>query len=88
MILSFRYSPGFTLASPDPDVLILPAEFYETGYEPGAAAGFAHNRDRVWYLATDTPVTDTDPEVQARDTLGYRLNGRMIMGSGMMLPVR
>ena len=67
VILSSRYSPGFTVASPDPDVLILPAEFYETGYEPGAAAGFAHNRDRVWYLATDTPVTDTDPEVQARE---------------------
>ena len=64
VILSERYSPGFTVASSDPAVLILPAEFYETGYDASAALPFAHGRARVWYLATDTPVTDTPPQVQ------------------------
>jgi hypothetical protein len=67
VILSSRYSTGFTVASPDPDVLILPAEFYETGYDTGAAVDFARPRIRIWYLATDTPPSDTPPEVQARE---------------------
>jgi len=65
VVLSSRYSTGFTVASPDPDVLILPAEFYETGYDAGAALDFARHRRRVWYLATDTPRSDTPPQVQA-----------------------
>jgi hypothetical protein len=64
VILSSRYSTGFTVASRDPEVLILPAEFYETGYDPGAAVGFGRQRIRIWFLATDTPPTDTAPEVQ------------------------
>jgi hypothetical protein len=67
VILSSRYSTGFTVASPDPDVFVVPAEFYETGYDAGAAIGFARDRRRIWYLATDTPETDTPPEVQARE---------------------
>ncbi len=64
VILSERYSTGFTVASTDPDVFVLPAEFYETGYDPSAALPFARDRARVWYLATDTPVSDTEPAVQ------------------------
>ena len=67
VILSSRYSTGFTVASRDPDVLLLPAEFYETGYDPDQAVPFARDRRRVWYLATDTPVTDTEPVVQERE---------------------
>lgn len=65
VVVSSRYSTGFTVSSPDSDVLILPAEFYETGYDPGAAVNFARPRARVWYLATDTPPSDTPPDVQA-----------------------
>ena len=67
VVLSLRYSPGFTVASPDPDVFILPAEFYETGYDPSAAVPFARDRRRIWYLATDTPLSDTPAEVQATE---------------------
>lgn len=75
VLLSSRYSTGFTVASPDSDVFILPAEFYETGYDAGAAVGFVGDRRRVWYLATDTPVTDTDPAVQAHE---YEPEGRLL----------
>lgn len=67
VILSSWYSTGVTAASADPDVLIMPAEFYETGYDPDAGATFARGRSRVWYLATDTPASDTFPEVQENE---------------------
>ncbi|MDP8937022.1 MAG: hypothetical protein M3O23_04745 [Actinomycetota bacterium] len=67
LVLSSRYSTGFTVASPDPNVLIMPAEFYETGYDAAAAVPFARDRARVWYLATDTPRSDTPVEVQAHE---------------------
>ena len=67
VILSARYSTGFTVASPDTDVLLLPAEFYETGYDPDQAVPFARDRRRVWYLATDSPLSDTPAEVQANE---------------------
>jgi len=67
IVLSPRYSTGFTVSSPEGDVLILPAEFYETGYDPAAAVPFARDRRRVWYLATDTPRSDTPPQVQAHE---------------------
>lgn len=67
VILSSRYSTGFTVASPDPDVLLLPAEFYETGYDPDVVVPFGRDRRRVWYLATDSPVSDTPPEVQENE---------------------
>ena len=64
IILSSQYSTRFTVASPDPDVFLMPAEFYEGGYDPEAPAAFAAGRHRVWYIATDTPPSDTPPEVQ------------------------
>ena len=67
VVLSPRYSTGFTVVSPDPDAFILPAEFYETGYDASAAVAFARDRRRVWYLATDTPMSDTEPVAQAHE---------------------
>ena len=72
VILSSRYSTGVTVASGDPDVLIMPAEFYETGYDPDAGVTFAHGRSRVWYLATDTPASDTFPHVQENEYIPER----------------
>lgn len=65
IVLSTRYAPGFTVRSGDPDVLIMPAEFFEDGYDEGLAVRFAQGRTRVWYLATDTPESDTPPDVQS-----------------------
>jgi hypothetical protein len=45
----------------------MPAEFFEGGYDPDAAVRFAQRRSRVWYLATDTPASDTPAEVQANE---------------------
>jgi len=73
VILSPRYSTGFTVVSSDQDVLILPAEYYETGYDASAAVAFARDRRRVWYLTTDTPRSDTPPEVQAHEYEPARL---------------
>ena len=72
VILSSRYSTGVTVASADPDVLIMPAEFYETGYDPDAGATFARGRSRIWYLATDTPASDTFPMVQENEYIPER----------------
>ena len=63
--ISRRYSTRFTVASPDPAVLILPAEYYEVGYDPDAGVPFARRHRRVWYVGTDTPATDTAPPMQA-----------------------
>lgn len=65
VVFSSRYAPGFTVRSQDPDVLIMPAEYFEDGYDEGLAVRFAEGRTRVWYVATDTPESDTPPDVQA-----------------------
>lgn len=65
IVISERYSTRFTVSSPDPDVFILPAEYYETGYDPDAALRFARHHERIWYIATDTPPSDTLPALQA-----------------------
>lgn len=75
VVLSSRYAPGFTVRSSDPDVLIMPAEFFEDGYDEGQAVRFAEGRDRIWYLATDTPASDTPSDVQAFE---YRPEQRLI----------
>lgn len=72
VILSSWYSTGVTVASTDPDVLIVPAKFYETGYDPDAGATFARGRSRIWYLATDTPASDTFPWVQEHEYIPER----------------
>jgi hypothetical protein len=71
-IISDDYSTGFTVASPDPAVFIMPAEFYEGGYDPSAVARFARGRQRIWYIATDTPESDTPSEIQATELDGER----------------
>lgn len=75
VVFSSRYAPGFTVSSTDPDVLILPAEYFEDGYDEGAAVRFAEGRSRVWYLATDTPTSDTPPDVQDYE---YRPEERLL----------
>lgn len=65
VVLSPLYAPGFTVRSGEPDVYNMPAEFFEDGYDPDEAVRFAEGRSRVWYLATDTPPSDTPPAVQA-----------------------
>ena len=89
IVFSRSYSTGFTVASTEPDVFVMPAEYYEPGYDPAAAVGFAAGRSRVWYIATDTPAFDTPPAIQrneyvAEDRLiaaGYHVADR-IRGSG------
>lgn len=75
VVLSSRYAPGFTVRSKDPAVMIMPAEFFEGGYDERQAVAFARGRDRIWYLATDTPASDTPPDVQAFE---YRPEQRLI----------
>lgn len=67
LVFDTRYAPGFTVTSGDPDILIMPAEYFEGGYDPDDAVRFARGRSRVWYLATDTPMSDTPPDVQANE---------------------
>ncbi len=81
VVLSSLYAPGFTVRSRDPDVLIMPAEFFEDGYDEGQAVPFAEGRSRIWYLATDTPASDTPPEVQAHE---YRPEQRLL-GNGFRI---
>jgi hypothetical protein len=81
IVLSRRYSTGFTVASNEPDVLVMPAEFYEQGYEAEVAVRFAASRARVWYLATDTPASDTPPDAQRHEYEPERL----IVDSGFTL---
>jgi hypothetical protein len=85
IVFSRSYSTGFTVASTEPDVLVMPAEYYEPGYDADAAVRFAAGRARVWYIATDTPAFDTPPVIQrneyvAEDHLvaaGYRVTDRI-----------
>ena len=69
-MFSRQYATGFTIASDDPDVLVLPADGFEGGFDPGQAVTFAQGRQRVWYLVTDTPASDTPAAVQAVEVMG------------------
>jgi hypothetical protein len=75
LVFSRRYATGMTVRSTEPDVFIMPAEFFEEGYDPDAAVEFAGDRRRVWYVATDTPPSDTPPAIQA---LEYEAEQRLI----------
>ena len=70
LVFSRQYATGFTIASDDPDVLVLPADGFEGGFDPGQAVAFAQGRQRVWYLVTDTPASDTPAPVQAVEVMG------------------
>ncbi|MFN2606979.1 MAG: hypothetical protein ABR511_03635 [Acidimicrobiales bacterium] len=70
-----RFATGFSVASTDPDVFLMPSEYVEDGYDPGVAVGFAADRRRVWYVATDTPASDTAPAVQAHEQDAERALG-------------
>jgi hypothetical protein len=61
------YATGFTVDSTDPDVFIMPAEYYESGYTPDVILDYAKGRRRVWYVATDTPIFDTPASVQRNE---------------------
>ncbi|HEX8771712.1 MAG TPA: hypothetical protein VF711_13175 [Acidimicrobiales bacterium] len=68
IVLSPSLTTGFTVVSGDPDQLIMPTEYVEEGYDPAVAVGFARDHQRVWYVVTDTPLSDTDVEAQAHET--------------------
>jgi hypothetical protein len=72
LTLSSNYSTGFTASSTDPDVLIMPAEYYEGGYSLEVVDPFVAGRNRIWYLATDSPESDTPADVQATEYDGER----------------
>jgi MFS family permease len=67
LVFSPAYSTGFAVVSSEPDVYILPAEYYEGGYDPDAAVRFASGYRRIWYIATDTPAFDTPPSIQQNE---------------------
>jgi hypothetical protein len=84
-VFSRGYSTGFTVRSTEPDVFILPAEYYEAGYDADAVVRFAAGRQRVWYIATDSPTFDTPPDIQRYEYLpearlleaGFRVTDRI-----------
>lgn len=81
IVVSSNYSTRFTVASRDPDVLLMPAEYYEGGYDAGDALTFADDRTRIFYVATDTPESDTPLNVQAKEYEPEQLliqNGYMV----------
>jgi hypothetical protein len=84
LTLSSNYSTGFTASSTDPDVLIMPAEYYEGGYSLEVVDSFVAGRNRIWYLATDTPESDTPADVQATEYDGER----RLLASGFALELR
>jgi hypothetical protein len=65
--LSSRYTTGFTVRDPSPDTLIIEAEYVEEGYAPGVVVPFAERHRRIWYVATDSPSSDTPAEAQVRE---------------------
>ncbi len=71
--LSSRFTTGFTVRDPSPDVLVIEAEYVEEGYDPGAVVPFAERHRRIWYVATDTPGSDTPAEAQAHEGDAERL---------------
>lgn len=85
LVLSRQYATGFTVRSTEPDVLIMPAEYFEHGYDPQAPVAFTLGRNRVWYISTDTPASDTPPSIQAYEyepeealiSNGFRIEQRL-----------
>ncbi|HWC09760.1 MAG TPA: hypothetical protein VG455_00910, partial [Acidimicrobiales bacterium] len=71
--LSSRYTTGFTVRDRNPDTLVLEAEYVEEGYDPGVVVPFAERHRRIWYVATDSPPSDTPPEAQVREGDAERL---------------
>ena len=71
--LSSRFTTGFTVRDRSPDTLIVEAEYVEEGYDPGAVVPFAERHRRVWYVATDSPLSDTPAGAQVREGDGERL---------------
>lgn len=69
LLFSQGHATGFTVVSSDPDVLVLPADAFERGFEPAGAIAFGAGRHRLWYIATDTPVSDTPAAIQAVELL-------------------
>jgi hypothetical protein len=67
IVISSQYSTRFSVVSSDPDVLLMPAELYEGGYDANAPVVFAQTHTRVWFIATDTPPSDTPVSVQNRE---------------------
>jgi hypothetical protein len=65
--LSSRFTTGFTVRDRDPDTLVVEAEYVEEGYDPGAVVPFAARHRRVWYVATDSPSSDTPEEAQIHE---------------------
>ena len=71
--LSSRFTTGFTVHDRSPDALIVEAEYVEEGYDPGVVVPFAERHRRVWYVATDSPPSDTPAEAQVREGDAERL---------------
>ena len=71
--LSSRFTTGFTVRDRSPDTLIVEAEYVEEGYDPGAVVPFAERHRRIWYVATDSPLSDTPAEAQVREGDAERL---------------
>ena len=71
--LSSRFTTGFTVRDRSPDTLIVEAEYVEEGYDPGVVVPFAERHRRVWYVATDSPPSDTPAEAQVREGDAERL---------------
>ena len=65
--LSSRFTTGFTVRDRSPNTLIVEAEYVEEGYDPAAVVPFAERHRRVWYVATDSPSSDTPAEAQVRE---------------------
>jgi hypothetical protein len=71
--LSSRFTTGFTVRDRSPDTLIVEAEYVEEGYDPAVVVPFAERHRRVWYVATDSPLSDTPAEAQVREGDAERL---------------
>ncbi|HYX43924.1 MAG TPA: hypothetical protein VE760_02695 [Acidimicrobiales bacterium] len=95
--LSSRFTTGFTVRDRSPDTLIVEAEYVEEGYDPGVVVPFAERHRRVWYVATDSPVSDTPAEAQVHEgdaervllARGWRLERRIAVDGGhahLLLP--
>ncbi len=67
VVLTRGLPTNVLVISKDPDVLIMPREYVEDGYDASVAVRFAVDRPRVWYVATDTPATDTPLAGQAHE---------------------
>lgn len=67
VILSRHFATGFEVRSTAPDERLMPSEYVEDGYDPAVVVTLAGDARRVWYVVTDTPSSDTTPDVQAHE---------------------